>query len=395
MTSSTRSPLQRPAMTAVAGRVLLVALSCVGARGGETSASVEPGKHETYARVADHLKLYHNEDNSVIQSFALNGVYQGQYWSVNAAQGSADGWENRRMYLGAAAEFFHQFKLQAQVKLGEDLDPVYDGLHTAFVNWTPNQAFSLSVGRVDYFFFLEPDRSLSSTRISTFERGLVVNQVLPQEMVGAMLEAKRGRFSGHAGLVSGSIQDEFTDFAGGYGLLAGVNYELPLFYDAGNLHLDYVFNNGNPSNNALKPYDDVVSLWHEGQAGPIGLSLGLIGGHGLGARPAVFGVTVQPTWVFAKDVLRQGDALQAVLRYQFAVSNGDNGLKLQPRYEQEVVPGAQGDQYDAVYAGLNYLILGHRLKLMSGVEYSWMHDAPRDGGAFSGWTFLTGLRLSL
>jgi len=154
-----------------------------------------------------------------------------------------------------------------------------------------------------------------------------------------------------------------------------------------------VFNNGNPSNNALKPYDHLVTLWHQGKIGPLGLGLQLVGGHGLGARPAVFGVTVQSAWVFAKDVLRKGDAFQAVLRYQFDVSNGDNGLNLQKRYEQEVVPGGSGDHYQAIYAGINYLIFGHRLKLMNGVEYSVMHDSANDGGACNGWTFLTGVRL--
>jgi phosphate-selective porin OprO/OprP len=46
-----------------------------------------------------------------------------------------------------------------------------------------------------------------------------------------------------------------------------------------------------------------------------------------------------------------------------------------------------------VYVGINYLIYGQRLKLMNGVEYSVMHDSANDGGAFNGWTFLTGVRL--
>ena len=168
---------------------------------------------------------------------------------------------------------------------------------------------------------------------------------------------------------------------------------MPLFYQAGRLHLDYLYNNGNPSNNALKPYDHVVSLWHQGQAGPLGLGLDLTWGHGLGARPAVFGVTVLPTYVFAKHVIRKGDALQAVLRYQFAVSDGDNGLQLQQRYEQDVVPGGFGDRYHAVYVGLNYLIFGDHFKLMTGAEYSVMHDYAQDGGAFAGWTYLAGVRM--
>jgi phosphate-selective porin OprO/OprP len=82
-----------------------------------------------------------------------------------------------------------------------------------------------------------------------------------------------------------------------------------------------------------------------------------------------------------------------VLRYQFSISDGDNGLQLQPRYEQKVVPDGFGNQYQAIYAGVDYLIYGDRLKLMTGAEYSVMHDAANDGGAFDGWTYFAGVRV--
>jgi hypothetical protein len=46
-----------------------------------------------------------------------------------------------------------------------------------------------------------------------------------------------------------------------------------------------------------------------------------------------------------------------------------------------------------VYTGLNYLLLGDRLKLMTCAEYSVMHDSAQDGGDFDGWTYLAGARL--
>ena len=182
-------------------------------------------------------------------------------------------------------------------------------------------------------------------------------------------------------------------FAGGFGAVAGAGYHLPLLYANGSLHLDYLYNNGNPANNAFAPYNHILSLWHQGQSGPFSLGVDLTFGHGLDARPAVFGVTVLPTYVFAKNVVRKGDALQAVLRYQFSVSDGDNGLQLQQRYEQEVVPDGFGNRYQAVYAGINYLLFGDRFKLMTGAEYSVMQDSAQDGGAFRGWTSLAGVRV--
>jgi hypothetical protein len=345
-----------------------------------------------YERVWERFRFYENEENDVIQTFSMIGRYQGQYWAINARQGSAEDWENRRLYFGAEALLFRQLTVQAQIKVSEDFDPFYDGLYQAFVKWSPDEAFSVSVGQID-FLFAGLERSVSSTKIVTFERGLLVNQIMPGEVVGALAEGQPGDFSYRGGVFSGSIEQEFTEFKGGFGAVAGVGCQLPLFYETGSLHLDYLFNNGNPSNNALKPYDHAFSVWHQGQIGPFGLGVDLTWGHGLDARPAVFGVTVLPTYLFAKDVIRKGDAFQAVLRYQFAVSDGDNGLQLQQRYEQEVVPGGFGDRYQAVYGGINYLIFGDRLKLMTGVEYSVMHDSAHDGGDFDGWTYLAGVRV--
>jgi phosphate-selective porin OprO/OprP len=53
----------------------------------------------------------------------------------------------------------------------------------------------------------------------------------------------------------------------------------------------------------------------------------------------------------------------------------------------------KGDAYFASYAGLNYYIDGHRLKLMSGVKYSHLDGGP-GGGDFNGWTWLAGLRMA-
>lgn len=345
-----------------------------------------------YERLWEETRLYENEENPVVEAFSIIGRYHGQYWSVNADHGNADGWQNRRFYLGAEADLFQNVTVQTQIKISEDFNPFYESLYQSFVEWSAGEAFSLSVGRMD-FLMAGLERTVSSTKIVTFERGLLANQLLPAEVVGVWVQGKPGDFFYRAGVFSGSINQEFTSFAGGFGTVAGVGYELPLFYTEGSLHLDYVYNNGNPSNNALEPYDHILSLWHQGQIGPFGLGVELTYGHGLDARPAVFGVTVLPTYVFARNVIRKGDAFQAVLRYQFAVSDGDNGLQLQPRYEQEVVPDGFGDHYQAIYAGINYLIFGDRFKLMNGVEYAVMKDAADDGGSFNGWTFFSGVRV--
>jgi len=337
-------------------------------------------------------RLYEDATNPVIQAFSIIGCYQGQYWSVNSDQGNASAWENRRIFLGAEAVLFHDFTVQAQIKSSENFDPVYDGIYQAFVHWAPSKSVAFNVGRMD-FLFAGLERSVSSKKSATIERGLLSNQLFPHEVVGAGGLVKSGDFTWGGGVLSGSIDKEFTDFEGGFGAVAKAGYALPLFYAEGSLHLDYLYNNGNSANNALKPYDHILALWHQGQAGPFGMGVELLAAHGIENHRPVLGVTVLPTYVLAKNLLRNGDALEAVLRFQFAVSDGDNGLDLQPRYEQEVAPGGVGKTYYAGYVGLNYRIYGDRFKLMNGVEYSVMENSTTGHDSFNGWTYISGVRM--
>jgi phosphate-selective porin OprO/OprP len=51
-----------------------------------------------------------------------------------------------------------------------------------------------------------------------------------------------------------------------------------------------------------------------------------------------------------------------------------------------------GETYHAGYLGANYYLYGHKLKLMTGVEFSHM-DGGSDGGDFDGVTGLAGVRI--
>ena len=85
-------------------------------------------------------------------------------------------------------------------------------------------------------------------------------------------------------------------------------------------------------------------------------------------------------------------ALQLVGRYTGISSADANGIRL-ATYENRVVSG-RGDRYDEWYAGANYYFYGHRLKLQSGLQWGDMNDEPVDGGAYSGLSWVTGLRVS-
>jgi phosphate-selective porin OprO/OprP len=345
-----------------------------------------------YDRIWAVPVLYQNSDNPTLQSFSLIGRYHGQYWSVDASQGDASDWENRRKIVGFSSRWFQNFTLQAQMFLKTNGGSLYGGLYVFFIKWSPADTdFSISVGRLDYLF-TGYERSNSSKKINAIERGLLVNQVMPAEVVGAHLRGKRKRFSYHAGLFSRSIEQEFDDFDSGSAAVIGVGYDTGLVYEKGSLHLDYLHNPGSQEDNAFRPYRHVVSLWHKGESGRLGMGADLTVALPLETDGHVFGLTLEPTWMLLNELTGNNDPLQLVLRYQYANSSEDNGLHLQRRYEQTVTSG-EGDNYQAIYTGLNYFLYSHKLKLMMGGEYARMDDAANDGGKYRGWTWFAALRL--
>jgi len=165
-----------------------------------------------------------------------------------------------------------------------------------------------------------------------------------------------------------------------------------LFYNEGSLHLDYLYNSRDTEGNAFRPYRHVASLWHKGKRGRLEMGIDLTVAKPLETDGHVWGLTLEPTWMLLDELFGNSDPLQLALRYQYASSNEDNGLHLQRRYEEKVTEG-EGDNYQAFYAGLNYFLYGHKLKLMLGGEYAHMDDAADDGGEYRGWTWFGAVRL--
>jgi len=365
----------------------------------EEESTAEPSP-AIFASIWQAPTLYENKDNPYVQSFSIVGRYHGQYWSSESEGNSDDDWENRRFYLGFNTKLFQQFTLEVQININEDFDPLYKSLYDAFLKWE-NSAdnFAVSVGRLDYVY-TGMERTTSSKRIKTMERALLVNQIMPGEVVGLYAKGKNGVFTYQTGIFSGSIEDEFTSFKGGFGALLGFSHEVPLFYDKGTLHLDYLHNNGNENNNAFKPYENIVSLWHQGQKGPLGLDVDLTIASGVGEESDVFGLTLLPTYDLAHNLIWGGDKLRLAMRYHYASSSDEHGLQFNKRYEQKVASG-KGDSYNAYYLGFIYNIYQEKLKLMGGVEYFDMADVADDDDIHSmnasknidGWSFISGVRL--
>ncbi len=355
---------------------------------------------QIFATIWEVPDLYKSKENAIVQEVTLVGRYHGQYWWAESEDHRDNAWENRRMYIGFNAKIFTNFTIEIQANLNDNFDPVYKALYDAFIKWRPSDSnFAISTGRLDYVY-TGMERSTSSKRIKTMERALLVGQVMPGEVIGVYINDTIGDFSYQTGLFSGSIKDEFTDFKGGFAALLGMQYELPLFYDKGSLHLDYLYNNGNENNNAFKSYENIISLWHEGQKGAIAFGIDLTAATGVGTESDVFGLTLLPTFDIAHNVLMGNDQLQLAMRYHYASSADSYGLSFSKRYEQPVTSG-NGDSYNALYFGLNYFLYQQKLKIMAGVEYFEMNNVSDSEDEaptgleknVDGWNAATGFRL--
>lgn len=355
-----------------------------------------------YDKIWGLAKIYKNDENPVLQEFALQGRLHLQWATGNSDQGDYGSedrpdevlWgdvEVRRWRLGFKSKWFKQFKLDGQIDVSPNFDPEFYGkIYDLNLTWAPSDAFNIGIGKYKANFF-SLEQATSSNNILTFERALLSNTLFTGEITGVKINGKIGNFLYTAGAYAGDDQREFTEFEAGYLFQAGVGYDLS---EASGLEkaivkFDYQYSDDEENVGGGATFENSVSLNTTWEQGRLSLYTDLLGGTGRGAQGDVWGFHIIPAVYIA-------DSLQLVFRYQFASGDSQDSLRLQSRYERlatDLTDGGRGDQYQAAYVGLNYYLYGHKLKLMAGTEYHHMRN-DGDGGEFSGWTTLVGLRLS-
>jgi len=374
--------------------VALLGTSGAIAGSGEYSSSpvIDPvplssGSSKSFAdKLWDLPVLYKNEDNPYIQKVALTGRYQGQWHHTDADTGEDDGWENRRWRFGGKIQFLQDFTLKGEFNLDTTNDlsgeRFFRDIDSLELDWKISDTFELAVGKMKPK--ITQEYSVSSKKILTFERSLIVNQIVPDKVWGVAANGDYGKFDWQLGVFSGGLDGDydFPEFDAGVGYNASFGFDLS---DESKIRFDYIYNDGDEDNNGFEDYDNIFSFNTTTGYDDWGLNTDLIYATGIGDTDDVFGLILLPYYNITKK-------LQLVGRYQFATSSSDDGIRLQSRYERPAVDdgsGDRGDDYHAFYAGLNYYLYGHKLKLMNGIEYSTLGgDAD-----FGGYTFFTGVRL--
>lgn len=386
-----------------------------------------PGE-TTYDKIWSAFTLYKDESNPILQEFSLQGRLQVQYADGDAGghfdiddfkNGSpkneqavwGDNFEARRARLGFKSKWFQNWKLEGQIDADttDGLDSIYLDIYDLYLTYTQSDALNVTVGKMKVK--LGREQEISSKEILTFERSVVSNILFPGELTGAMVNGKgiQDYWQYELGVYASDRVREFSNFDQGAVILAKIGYDFSsqAHLDSAVASFQYMHNTesgyqgeelvDNYYSSASPSFTDVIGLNADIVQGRFGLTADVLYGFGFkgnaeqkGAtvaidQPDVFGISLIPSYFIA-------DGLQLVGRVQVATSADPDGLSVASRYEKyspDGIADAKGNTYASYYAGLNYYLYGHKLKLMNGIEYSHM-----GGGAYDGYTFLSGLRFS-
>jgi hypothetical protein len=378
--------------------IVIAAFPLLASAQDNSTEFVEPN---AFDKIWGYAGLYKDDLNPILQEFKLRGRYQGQYWDVDADQGSQSHWEDRRSRFGFDAKLFEKkIEVRADFQSNDQFADFYDGLVDAYIRWKPSSSLSITAGKtkplLGQFDWLE-----STNSQPTFERSQIFNQLGINRATALTAEGTRDAWSWRAGIYSndtpattggsGAFGDgEFGGFDGGisYTLGGGYDFKHLLDLEKADFRLDWLHSEREQGDLVLGKYDDIVSATFfvkEGYATVVVEGFSATGGDGNNSD--VFGFYIQPAY----DIIPK--KLQLVGRYSYANSEGPLGVSGQSRYERKVASNkGLGDAYQSLYGGAQYFIHGDKLKLMAGAEWATLENDK--GDSYDGLTLLTGIRLS-
>jgi len=154
-------------------------------------------------------------------------------------------------------------------------------------------------------------------------------------------------------------------------------------------HFDFIYNDaeatkGDDSIFAYKWATSLAAVYERDRWGVIAnLMYGDNGDadNGVGAvkrQGDFWGLVIMPYYWIVED------HLQAVVRYQYAGSQNDQGISTNSRYVRRDhgpmvnVNAGRGNEHHSIYAGLNYYMCGNSMKFQAGVEHEFL-NAPGAG----------------
>jgi phosphate-selective porin OprO/OprP len=343
----------------------------------------------TYDRIwTNFTNWYDNKENRAVQRVVFTGRFQHDLAIVEADEGDHRESNLRRLRFGPRITMFRDFLVHAEVEVNpQEREPFYMRITDAYIAWQKHPNAVITVGKQSVPFTQEG--TTSSKELLTIDRSNLVNNIwFTQEyMPGVSVSGRAAPWVYRGGIYSsGAMNREFGRFNGDMFALAIVGYDFAkgLGLREAVVTANYLYQRPDVNNTFTKRFEHIASVQLKLEGPRWGLRSDLSKTTGYLGQTDLWAVMLMPSF-------NATDKLQFVARYTMVDSGGANGISLNT-YENRVVTG-RGDRYNEGYAGVNYYFYGHRLKLQSGVQFADMRDGANDGGAYSGTSWTTGLRV--
>ena len=389
--------MRRTSNTSMTTLVLTVLLTLLSLPASAQSPAPSPApssqpsaerRESAYDRIWRFAEWYDNDSNRVVQKVAFSGRYQHDYATVHADEGDHDEWNVRRLRLGPRITLFRTFTLHGEVELNpQEANPLYVRFTDLYLQWSKNARLVVTAGKHGVPFTM--DGMTSSKELIAIDRSNLTNNMwFPQEYLpGVSVSGRRAPWAYRAGVYSaGRANREFGEFDGGVFTLGSLGYDFGSRLGAKEalLSVSYVYQQPDGANTFTRQLDHVGSLTFKFEKERWGARTDISAASGYLGQKDLWGVMAMP-------FVNATSKLQFVGRYTFLTSGGRNGLRL-ATYESGVVAG-RGNRFEETYLGANYFFYGHKLKLQTGVQLATMTDHANDGGAYSGTSWVTGVRV--
>jgi hypothetical protein len=379
--------------------------------------------------------LYKNPDNPWIQEFGIGGRF---HWNAayisgedtNGYQFSDTHTEVRRFRLSTSIKFLNYFTVKAYANMVDDatnriafwpggrkLGWGYETFDQAHITFDAKKAFgidsvdglSVMYGRLKHE--ITQEAWTSSKKLLTVERSAIANKVFGSSLpTGLSFNVQKGDWDFWASLYSTDARTQFggnTEFIGGWN--DGLAYRTSVGYQAAEdlkFRWDFIYNDadGKGGDDSLFRYKWATSLTAEYDQDHWGLITDLIYGDNGGRNNGViaqsrkgdfWAAVVMPYYWIVED------KLQGVVRYQYQGSENAQGVRVYSRYARANhgpvvnagINGGRGNEHHSLYAGVNYYVCDHNVKLQTGLEYEWL-NTPGAGtsGDFTALTYWFGFR---
>lgn len=338
----------------------------------------------TICNLFDYSTLY--EGDGFVKKVALTGRYHGQYISQTEDEGGATNgfhnWQHRRARLGFDVEFAENLTFVSSINISDGSGSsfgltrgvFFDDWDEFFVKWEPNDDTYITVGKTKQKITME--NMESSKRILTIERSQIVNEVIASNYPWQVLFGFNYLGMDHE--IGASLTGGNRDGTGERWDWPDSNSRGSLSYrtslpvtDATQLYFGYLFTNnadgfadgaGTADTDMASQYEHLAHIGTKSEWGSLGLITDFIyaanreSSGPISAGNDNWGMVILPYYNIT-------DKLQFVAKYAYM----DEGR--QQRYQRYFVR-QYVDGYHTFYAGLNYYICGHKLKLMGGYEYA-------------------------